>query len=121
MIIPFLIIDLTISFYQLSCFPIYKITRVRRADYIVFDRHHLAYLNIFEKFHCAYCAYANELVAYISEILARTELYFCPIKHTRKVLVPHCHYYRFINYGDAGGYPDKLEAFRKKLANEPNE
>lgn len=52
MIIPLLIVDLTISFYQISCFPIYKITRVRRSDYIVFDRQHLAYLNVFEKFHC---------------------------------------------------------------------
>tara|TARA_R110001606_G_scaffold361754_5_gene515032 strand:- start:27554 stop:28150 length:597 start_codon:yes stop_codon:yes gene_type:complete len=121
MIIPFILIDLAISFYQISCFPIYKIAKVRRADYIVFDRHNLAYLNIFEKFHCLYCAYANGLVAYIREILARTELYFCPIKHARKVLTPHRHYYQFINYGDATSYPDKLEAFRKKLATEPKE
>jgi hypothetical protein len=121
MIIPFILIDLAISFYQISCFPIYKIAKVRRADYIVFDRHHLAYLNAFEKFHCLYCAYANGLVAYIREILARTELYFCPIRHARKVLAPHRHYYRFINYGDATTYPDRLEAFRKKLATEPNE
>lgn len=121
MIIPFILIDLAISFYQISCFPIYKIAKVRRADYIVFDRQHLAYLNIFEKFHCFYCAYANGLVAYIREILARTELYFCPIKHARKVLAPHRHYYQFISYGDATAYPDRLEAFRKKLATEPKE
>jgi hypothetical protein len=121
MLIPFVLIDIAISFYQLSCFPIYKIAKVRRADYIIFDRHHLAYLNIFEQFHCLYCAYANGLVAYIREILARTELYFCPIKHARKVLTPHRFYYQFINYGDPTGYPDKLEAFRKKLATEPKE
>lgn len=121
MIIPLIFIDLTISFYQLSCFPIYKIARVHRADYMVFDRHHLAYLNIFEKFHCLYCAYANGLIAYISEILSRTELYFCPIKHARKIRSPHRNYYRFIHYGDASDYPSKLEAFRKKLATKPKE
>ncbi len=119
MIMPFILIDITVSVYQLSCFPIYKIARVRRADYIVFDRHNLAYLNIFEKFHCLYCAYANGLVAYIREILGRTELYFCPIKHARKVIRPHRYYYQFINYGEATHYPDKLEAFRKKLALKP--
>lgn len=121
MIIPLILIDIAISFYQLTCFPIYKIARVRRADYFVFDRHHLAYLNAFEKFHCFYCGYGNGLVEYIREILARTELYFCPIKHARKLLTPHRHYYQFIDYGDATNYPDRLEAFRKKLATEPKE
>jgi len=119
MIIPFILLDIAISFYQFSCFPIYKIAKVHRRDYIVFDRHHLAYLNIFEKFHCLYCSYANGLTAYIREILARTELYFCPIKHANKVLSSHKYYYQFLNYGDAKSYPDRLEAFRKKLATEP--
>ncbi len=48
-------------------------------------RQHLEYLNFFERFHCTYCAYANGLVAHMSEILARTGHYFCPIKHARKV------------------------------------
>ncbi|WP_018294957.1 hypothetical protein [Mariprofundus ferrooxydans] len=116
MIIPLLIVDLTISFYQISCFPIYKITRVRRSDYIVFDRQHLAYLNVFEKFHCLYCSYANGLIAYVQEILARTELYFCPIKHAHKLLATHRHYRRFMSYGDAENYPGRLEALRKSLA-----
>jgi len=119
MIIPLLIVDLSISFYQFSCFPIYKIARVRRCDYIVFDRQHLAYLNVFEKFHCLYCAYANGLIAYVQEILARTELYFCPIKHAHKLLATHRHYHHFMDYGDAEKYPDRLEALRKGLAKEP--
>jgi len=118
MIIPLLISDLFVSFYQLSCFPIYKITKVRRKDYFIFDRHHLAYLNAFEKLHCFYCSYANGLIAYISEILARTEHYFCPIKHARKVLKTHAHYRYFIPYGEADNYHEKLEKFRRKLAKE---
>jgi len=86
MIVPLLLTDLLISFYQYSCFPIYKIAKVRRADYVVFDRSQLQYLNFIEKFHCTYCEYANGLISYIREIIARTEEYFCPIKHARKVL-----------------------------------
>lgn len=95
---------------------------VRCANYIIFDQHHLARTSIFfKKFHCLYCSYGNRLVAYIREISARTKLYFCPIKHAQKVLAPHRLYYQVINYGDPSTYPDRLEAFRKKLAIEPKE
>jgi len=120
MIIPLLLVDLAVSFYQFSCFPIYKIARVKRSDYLVFDRQHLAYLNVFEKIHCAYCAYANGLMAYVQEVLARTELYFCPIKHAHKLLATHRHYHRFMAYGDARNYPERMESLRKKLAEEPD-
>ena len=117
MIVPLAILDLFVSFYQLSCFPIYKISKVRRGDFIVFDRQQLAYLNFIEKFHCTYCAYANGLVAYVSEIVARTEEYFCPIKHARKILSSHSRYVRFLNYGEADDYEVKLEKFRTDLGN----
>lgn len=73
MIIPLLLTDFFITFYQLTCFPIYGIKKVRRADYIIFDRHNLQYLNFIEKFHCSYCAYGAGMIAYITEIVARTE------------------------------------------------
>ena len=44
MIVPLVILDLCVSFYQATCFPVYRIVRVRRADYIVFDRQQLQYL-----------------------------------------------------------------------------
>ena len=62
MIVPLLLLDLCVSFYQASCFPIYGIRKVRRGDYIVFDRQQLDYLNFIEKFHCSYCAYGNGLM-----------------------------------------------------------
>jgi hypothetical protein len=46
MVVPLLMLDICVSFYQWACFPIYGITKVRRSDYLVFDRRHLAYLNI---------------------------------------------------------------------------
>jgi len=115
MVLPMLMMDLCVSFYQWSCFPIYGITKVRRTDYFVFDRHHLGYLNFIEKFHCAYCEYANGLMGYMREILARTEEYFCPIKHAHKVLGTHARYNSFLDYGDAADFDAKLEEFRKRL------
>ena len=115
MILPLLMLDLCVSFYQLTCFPIYGITKVRRSDYMVFDRQQLDYLNFIEKFHCAYCAYGNGLLAYVTEIIGRTEEYFCPIKHARKVLGTHSRYARFLAYGDAADYEARLEKFRVGL------
>lgn len=112
MIVPFVMLDVCVSFYQMTCFPIYGITKVKRADYIVFDRRHLDYLNWIEKFHCTYCAYGNGLIAYMYEIVARTEQYFCPIKHARKILGTHAHYAKFLDYGDATDYEARLEEFR---------
>ena len=64
-IIPSLLMDVTISLYQAVCFPLYGIPKVNRQDYIVFDRQYLHYLNLIEKINCAYCSYANGLLAYL--------------------------------------------------------
>lgn len=115
MIFPLLMLDFFVSVYQATCFPIYGVTKVRRRDYIVLDRHHLEYLNFIEKFHCTYCAYGAGLTAYICEIVSRTEQYFCPIKHAHKILGTHSRYNRFLNYGEADAYEAKLEEFRVAL------
>lgn len=118
MILPLACVDILISFYHYSCFPIYRIKLVKRSDYIVFDRHYLRYLNLFERFHCLYCSYANGVIGYSREILARTEQYFCPIKHARQVMGTHQRYYQFINYGDAESYQQRLQGYRQQLARE---
>ena len=115
MVVPLLMLDLFVSLYQWACFPIYGIAKVRRADYLVFDRRHLGYLNFIEKFHCTYCEYANGLIGYLGEIVARTEEYFCPIKHAHKILGTHARYKHFLAYGDADAYEAKLEEFRVAL------
>ena len=117
MIIPLLVADFFITFYQLTCFPIYGIQKVRRSDYIIYDRQQLNYLNFIEKFHCTYCAYGNGMIAYAGEIIGRTEQYFCPIKHARKILGTHSRYARFLDYGDADDYENKLEQYRQALNN----
>lgn len=116
--IPLALFDLSITLYQWICFPVYRIAKVRRGDYIVFDHQHLAYLNIVEKAHCLYCSYAVGLVAYAQEVIARTEEYFCPIKHARKMHTAHARYDRFLEYGEADDFHGKLEGFRSALAKE---
>jgi hypothetical protein len=118
MAVPLALTDLCVSFYQLSCFPVYGIPKVRRADYLIFDHQHLEYLNIFEKFHCVYCSYASGVLAYAREITACTEQYFCPIKHARKILSTHRRYAAFLDYGEAEGFHARLNEFRAQLAQE---
>ncbi len=48
-IIPMIVLDIMVMIYQAICFPVYGIPQVRRRDYLVFDRHHLAYLNTIVK------------------------------------------------------------------------
>ena len=113
--LPMLAIDLAVTAYQWICFPLYRMAPVRRRDYLVFDRAHLAYLNGIEALNCAYCSYANGLAAYIKEVIGRTEQYWCPIKHARRVLQAHPYYASFVAYGDAGAYRGELEGLRALL------
>lgn len=112
MILPLLLLDAFITLYQFTCFPLYRIPRVKRRDYIVFDRHNLAYLNLIEKINCAYCSYANGLISYCKEIVARTEQCWCPIKHAQRLLQAHSRYSRFVDFGDAETYQHELEKLR---------
>lgn len=114
-VIPLLLLDLFASVYQAICFRVYGIPRVDRRRYIVFDRRQLAYLNALEKLNCEYCSYANGLVAYVREIAARTEQFWCPIKHAIRVRGTHERYRRFLEYGDAKAYRDELEELRRAL------
>lgn len=118
MIIPFVLFDICISVYQIICFPLYQIKMVKRSRYIVIDRYHLRHLNSFERFHCIYCGYANGLLAYVREIAARTEQYWCPIKHARRIIDRHPRYQYFIDFGDAEYYQKHLQELRQKLAKE---
>ena len=112
MIFPLLLLDSFVFLYQLICFPVYGIPKVRRSDYQIFDHQDLAYLNLLEKINCAYCSYANGLMSYIKEIVARTEQYWCPIKHARRILQAHSRYNRFADYGDGDAYRNELKSIR---------
>lgn len=113
--IPLGLLDLWISLYQAVCFRAYGIPRVRRSDFIVLDRGGLPYLNFIEQFNCNYCGYANGLVAYAREVASRTEQYFCPIKHARKILGTHDRYRNFFDFGDGKRYQKELDRLREEL------
>jgi hypothetical protein len=112
LLVPIVLVDLWVMAYQAICFPAYKIPKVRRRDYLVFDRHHLAYLNTIEKINCAYCSYCNGAIAFVREVASRTEVYWCPIKHARRILGPHPHYQGFADFGDAEGFRERLEQMK---------
>lgn len=112
LIVPIVLLDLAVTLYQLVCFPIWGMVRVRRADHIVLDRHRLAYLNGIEKLNCWYCGYANGVVSYVREVASRTEQYWCPIKHALRVRAPHARYRNFVAYGDAEAYRARLAELR---------
>ena len=112
-LIPALFLDLSVTVFQVVCFRVYGIPRVKRRNYIVVDRQSLAYLNPIEKLNCMYCGYVNGLIAYIREIAGRTEQYWCPIKHARRIASMHSRYGKFLEYGDAEGYRKRLEKIRR--------
>lgn len=80
MIIPFIILDICAEIYHRICFALYKIPYVDRSKYIFLDRAKLSYLPWWDKLNCAYCGYGNGLLAYVGQIAAETEMYWCAIK-----------------------------------------
>jgi hypothetical protein len=114
-LLPMLLLDAWVTLYQWVCFPLFGIPRVKRSDYFVYDRTHLAYLNWLEKINCAYCSYGNGLMAYGREVVGLTEKYWCPIKHARRRMQAHPYYHGFADYADAENYRAELTRLRAEL------
>src|SRR5665648_171725 len=115
MLIPAILVDVALFVYQKVVFRIFKLGYIKRSDYIVFDRQYLGYLNPIEKINCLYCSYFNGLMQYASKIAARTEFYFCPIKHAKKIAYEHSYYHEYCAYGNAIDYHKELTILRKNL------
>ena len=113
MVIPSIIFDMSLFVYQQIVFRIFKFKFIKRSDYILFDHQYLGYLNPIEKLNCLYCSYVNGLMMYASAIAGRTEFYFCPIKHAKKVANEHSFYKKFLAYGDEEEYQRKLKELRE--------
>jgi hypothetical protein len=114
LLVPIVMLDLFMTLYQQVCFRVYRIPRVRRGDYVVMDRSKLQYLSPLQKLNCIYCEYANGVLSYAHEVAARTEQFWCPIKHGRKVKNVHDRYDDFIEYGDNENFPKKFGDQREK-------
>ncbi len=113
--VPFLLMDLFVTVYQIICFLVYRIPKVKRSDYLVFDREDLPYLNLIEKFNCFYCSYGNGVAAYTREVASRTEQYWCPIKHARRIKAAHERYPRFFDHGDSEAFRQGLNRLRRQF------
>ena len=98
MLLPIGLLDLCVSFYQWSCFPIYGIPKITRSKYIIFDRQELKYLDWISKFHCTYCAYGVGVVSFAKEVISATETYFCPIKHQQRKINENHHSWQRIGF-----------------------
>ena len=113
--LPFALLDVWVQAYQALCFRLLGIRRVRRHDYLALDRHRLAYLNAAQRVNCFYCAYVNGLIAFVREVGARTEQFWCPIKHRRPAPGQHARHHRFAPFGDAAAFHRLLPRLRQAL------
>jgi hypothetical protein len=52
------------------------------------------------------------LFGYLQEIAGRTEQFWCPIKHARRIKSLHGRYQKFIDYGDAESYRARVDVTR---------
>jgi len=117
LIVPLLLLDALVSLYQLVCFPLYRIPKVKRSDYLNFERMKLDYLNAIEKFNCGYCSYANGIIAYAREVASRTEQFWCPIKNAQKMRGMHRRYSLFTDYGDGKQYRENVAIIKQQFDN----
>ena len=115
MAIPLALLHVMLEIYQRVCFPLFRIAVVRPREHFVVDRHRLRYLNPVERLNCAYCGYANGLMSFAREIIARTEQYWCPIKHSQQISTAHARYARYAAFGDAERYPEVQARLRAEL------
>jgi hypothetical protein len=115
LIVPFVVLDVWVSLYQALCFRAWGVARVRRREFFSINRRKLGYLNGLEKAHCVYCSYVNGLVAYVREIAARTEQYWCPIHESTPLRGRHDRYAGFAPYGNGAAYREMLPSLRAKL------
>ena len=60
LIVPLIVLDVGVSLFQKVCFSAWGIRRIPRSEFVVIDRHHLAYLNGIEKLNCMYCGEPTE-------------------------------------------------------------
>ena len=117
MIVPALFLDIFLFLYQNTAIRLYWIPLVKRSDYIVNDRKQLDYLNWIQKINCMYCSYVNGLFSFAVEVWWRTEKYWCPIKHAKKMKSTHDWQKHFADYGDVDWFKEcftSIKEYHKK-------
>jgi len=121
MIFPVAILHMFVQIYQQVCFRLYGIPLVKQSEYLIYDRQLLSLLNPIEKFNCIYCSYINNVFRLATEIGARTERYWCPIKYYRRINKTHSQYDKFVKKADSRGeMVEKWEELRDFSDLKPN-
>lgn len=115
LICPLVMLDILATLFQQVGFRLWRIPQVQRKEFVIVDRYRLDQLNLFQKFNCVYCGYANGVIAYAREIASRTELYWCPIKHEKIAGDPHQRYSGFIEFGEMRDLQRELQLRRRDL------
>lgn len=115
LIIPLVLLDVLVTIYQKVSFPIYRIPLVNRKDYFRIDRYKLKNLYFMQKLNCLYCEYANGVLAYAVEIAARTEHYFCPLKHKSQPKNTHRFYDDFIEYNETDRLDQEFNKMKERI------
>ena len=118
MVAPAILLDIAGSFYQAINLRAYEIPMVDRKRYIFLDRYALKHLNFMEKFFCIYCGYFNGVMQYVSEIAARTEEFWCPIKYSKKVGFKHKRYANYLEHENTTEYHAKRKKIRLTMRRE---
>ena len=91
-VVPVIVLDLFVMLYESVCFPLYGLERVKRSDFTMIDRNLMTYMSPIQKLNCYYCSYVNNALSYMREVVARTEVYWCPLKEAKQRQKAH-HYY----------------------------
>ena len=117
LIIPLVIFDFWVEVYHRICFPLYNIPFVIRSQYIKIDRHKLTYLNLIQKIYCIYCGYGNGAINYWREIAARTEKYWCGIKHKKSPNFKEPFHHNQLNFAEYNNKEDFKKKYSKKSTN----
>jgi hypothetical protein len=81
---------------------------IPRKNYIRMDREKLPFLSNWDKFNCAYCAYANGVMQWGAAVGGATESYWCSMKHKPAPgYTDPAHHKNFMQYGDKEAYEKK--------------
>lgn len=115
LLLPLFLLDLWLRACQSVCFPAYRIAKAPRDRYFSYDRSGLDYLDAEERLSCRACSYANGVLAYAREAVARAEQYFCPVQNRRHPEAPHSRYGHFAAYGDEAAYRRETRRLRDAL------
>lgn len=110
LIFPIVLLHIFIEVYQRVSFPIYGIDIIKFKDFFNTERVKICHLSWIEKIHCLYCDYANGCLAYSVEVAARTEKFWCPIKHKKRRRNAHNHYDNFFEYSDENGFRENKKS-----------